>query len=298
MNDHIHYIQSLIESGGPEPQDYDKLDEWISTLYVALDAGTLPPNVMDRVRGAFSLILSPATMHGFAYTKPHGYAGDFEIIDRHYLTTIAADPQLATWDRYWHAGDAARAVRNRKEYFHNLLRCHSEFAGGRRISVLNIASGPARDVYDFLVSGTHDIHFDCIDNDPKAIAHATDLCANFSNHVSFTQKDVLRFRPKRQYDLVWSAGLFDYFSDRVFKLALERLLPAVATGGELVIGNFSTENPNIHWLRFCDWILNHRSNEHLIDLATAAGAQPEQVSVRQEPAGVNLFLHIRCKEEC
>ena len=292
MHDYIHYIQTLIERGGPQPEDYPALDAWISQLYIALDSGALPSDTIGHVRSAFASVLSPSTMHGFAYTKPYGYAGDFEIIDRHYLTDIASEPHLATWDRYWHAGAAACAVRNRKTYFHDLLRHHAEAAGGRRLNVLNVASGPARDVFEFLSGGTHDVHFECIEHDPRAIAHATNLCCGFSEQVTFVQADVLRFRPRRSYDLIWAAGLFDYFSDRVFALALRRLLPGVAPRGELVIGNFSIANPNIYWLRFCDWLLYHRSDEQLIALAAGAGAHPERIHVRQEPAGVNLFLHI------
>lgn len=292
MNDLMQYLQALIQRGGPQPDDYANLDQWISKFYIALDAGELPTDALDHVRRIIGDILSPRTMHGFAYTKPHGYAGDFEIIERHYLTHIAPEPHLAAWDHYWHAGAAARAVRNRKDYFHDLLRQHVEAAGGRRVSVLNVASGPARDVFEFLSSGTHDVHFECLDQDPKAIAHASNLCCGFSEQVTFVQADVLRFRPRQSYDLIWAAGLFDYFSDRVFKLALRRLLPGVAPDGQLVIGNFSVANPNIHWLRFCDWLLHHRNHDQLITLAAEAGAHPERIRIGHEPAGVNLFLHI------
>jgi extracellular factor (EF) 3-hydroxypalmitic acid methyl ester biosynthesis protein len=94
------------------------------------------------------------------------------------------------------------------------------------------------------------------------------------------------------YDVIWSAGLFDYFSDRTFKLLLRRLIPNIAPGGQLVIGNFSDSNPNHHWLHFCEWHLHHRSSEQLVRLALEAGAQHENVSIGKEPEGVNLFLHI------
>ncbi len=289
----IQYLEALVKRGGPQPGDYSDLDAWISRFYVALDTGELPIDAIDRVRRTVADILSPRTMHGFACTKPHGYAGDFEIIERHYLTHIAPEPHLATWDRYWHAGAAACAVRNRKTYFHDLLRHHAGAAQGRRVSVLNIASGPARDVFEFLSSGAHDFHFECIDQDPKAIAHASELCRGFSGQVTFLQSDVLRFRPRQSYDLIWAAGLFDYFSDRVFKLVLRRLLPGLAPGGELVVGNFSTANPNIQWLRFCDWLLYHRTHEELSALAVEAGAHRGHIRIGQEPGGVNLFLHIK-----
>jgi extracellular factor (EF) 3-hydroxypalmitic acid methyl ester biosynthesis protein len=293
MDHYIRYIQRLIERGGPELEDYPDLDIWVSQLHAAIDAGELSKEALGHVHRVFGEILTPRTMHGHAYTKPHGYAGDFEIIDRHYLSHVASQPHLAAWDRYWHASAAARAVRNRKDYFHDLVRQKAESAGGRTVRVLNVASGPGRDVFEFL-SGKHpDVHFECIDRDPKAIAYASSLCSAFSDQVTFVNTDVLRFRPRKSYDLIWAAGLFDYFSDRVFKIALRRLLPGVAAGGQLVIGNFSIANPNVQWLRFCDWLLHHRSREQLTALAIAAGVNPEQICIGQEPTGVNLFLHIR-----
>lgn len=292
MDHYIQYIQRLIERGGPQPADYAELDTWVSQLNAALDAGELSRDSLNRIHRVFGEILTPRTMHGHAYTKPHGYAGDFEIIDRHYLTHIASQPHLAPWDRYWHAGAAARAVRNRKDYFHLLLRQQAEAAAGRPVRVLNVASGPGRDVFEFVSGSKHNVHFECIDRDPKAIAYASKLCCGFSEQVTFVNADVLRFRPRRSYDLIWAAGLFDYFSDRVFRLALKRLLPGIAAGGQLVIGNFSVANPNVQWLRFCDWLLHHRTGDQLTSLAIAAGVRPEQIHVGQEATGVNLFLHV------
>src|SRR4051812_9364426 len=122
MDHYIRYIEKLIERAGPEPADYAELDTWVAQLNAALDAGALSRDALKHVHRVFGEILTPRTMHGHAYTKPHGYAGDFEIIDRHYLKHVATQPHLAAWDRYWHASAAACAVRNRKDYFHLILR--------------------------------------------------------------------------------------------------------------------------------------------------------------------------------
>jgi hypothetical protein len=42
-----------------------------------------------------------------------------------------------------------------------------------------------------------------------------------------------------------------------------------------------------------DWVLTHRVEKQLVELAREAGAAPGAISVQWEPAGVNLFLHIR-----
>lgn len=292
--DCLNYAASLVRRGGPELREYVETDAWISRFYASVDRGDMSEKHVDTLRSILGPVLSPSTMLGFAWRKPHGYSGDFEIIDRHYLNYIASDPHLANWDHYWHFNPAARAVRNRKAYFHQLLRRLYEARNGSRLSVLNIASGPARDVFEFCSSNGHGITFDCIDNDPKAIAYASQLCQGLTN-VKFCHGNALRIRPSRKYDLVWSAGLFDYFSDRIFKLLLRRLLPCVTTGGELVIGNYAITqpHPNLCWLRLTDWHLHHRSAEDLSRLATECGVSSTQVRIGAEPENATLFLHIR-----
>jgi hypothetical protein len=289
---YARYGDQLVKNGGPEPAQYADLDEWICHLYFESDFGRLNGQTLPAIRRVMAPVLSPATMHGWAYCKPHGYAGDFEIIDRHYLSYVCAERQLANWDRYWQAGPAACAVRNRKAYFHELLHKHLLVCNGRAVNVLNLASGPARDVFEFLSNVDADVRFDCVDHDRKAIDFASNLCRAFADRVTFIKSNVVRLHRGKQYDLIWAAGLFDYFNDSLFKRVLRRLLASMAPEGELVIGNFSPKNPNIAWLRFVEWHLHHRSEGQLRGLAIESGVHPNRIRIGQEPQGVNLFLHI------
>ena len=123
---------------------------------------------VNAVRAAFADALSTRTMQGFALRKPHGYAGDFEIIDRIYLRHITDDPSLKSWDTYYHQQSATKAVRNRKDYFHKLLDKQKETREASRI--LNVGSGPARCVFEWLgANATAQVAFECIDIDENAV---------------------------------------------------------------------------------------------------------------------------------
>jgi hypothetical protein len=290
---HVSYVRALVNRGGPTPAEYPETSEWIREFYAASDAGQFNGETLSAVRHIMAPVLSPRTMIGWAYLKPYGYSGDFEIIDRHYLNYICPDPHLANWDRYWQSSAAATAVRNRKTYFHNLLCERLQSQNSTCLNVLNLACGPARDVFEFFSETDRKIHFDCVDQDPNAITFASKLCSKFSDHVTFIQGNVVRLRSNRKYDVIWAAGLFDYFSDRLFKCVLRRLLALLNDRGELIIGNFSPGYPRIEWLRLCDWKLQHRNESELRALAAAAGAHAAQVEIGREPEGVNLFLHIK-----
>ena len=65
-------------------------------------------------------------------------------------------------------------------------------------------------------------------------------------------------------------------------------------GGEVIIGNFGDVNPSRNYMEIVgDWYLIHRSADQLMELARAAGAKMENVSIGSELEGVNLFLHVR-----
>ncbi len=195
------------------------------------------------------------------------------------------------WDAYFHSQGACRAVRNRKDYFHRLLDFHSARCSPLR--VLKLASGPGRCMFEWLSANkASNVSFDCIELDSDAIAFAADLNRDFLSCITFHQKNAIRFRPTQRYDLIWAAGLFDYFADNVFQSVLRRIVPAIEAGGELVIGNFSPANPSRAYMEFGGWSLHHRTAEALASLALGCGVAADSIRVGAEPEGVNLFLHI------
>ena len=82
MDKYLSYAKAMVEGGGPRPHEYSELDSWISQVYSSFDSGDFRTDFLTDLRSTLSPVLSPATMLGFASCKPHGYAGDFEIIDR------------------------------------------------------------------------------------------------------------------------------------------------------------------------------------------------------------------------
>jgi SAM-dependent methyltransferase len=292
MND-LEYIAALVAKGGPEPADYVELSRLIGQLHEELTAGPATDPKMQALRSALGDCLSTETLQGFALAKPYGYAGDFEIIDRIYRTQVSQRPDLAKWDRFFHHQAAPIAVRNRKAFFQTILTELAEHKCDAR--VLNVASGPGRCMHEWLCSHpNHRLSFHCVELDPKAIEFAVNLNGAFIDRVTFTQANALRWHPSSQFDLVWSAGLFDYFSDSLFIAALKRLTRAAAPGGEVIVGNFGVANPSRPYMElFGEWFLHHRSPEQLLRLASSAGFGNASCRIESEATGINLFLRIK-----
>ena len=294
QSDAVRLLRGLVAAGGPREAEYPLVDALMQQLFRMQQAHLLGEKELAGLQSIFDEEFLANTIHGYVYRKPLGYAGDFRLIDMIYTYHLFADGGYEGWDRYFHYHAATRAVRNRKAFFKQQML-------GKLVSpkaplhLLNVASGPARDLYELYSAIDPDMLVTtCVDIDADAIAFAADLCGSYAEQIIFQQRNILRFASAEKYDVIWSAGLFDYFEDRVFVMALKRLLTFLKPGGEILIGNFSEDNPTRGYMElFGEWFLIHRSREKLINLSLQAGVQPEHISVEQEPLGIYLFLKIQ-----
>ena len=284
------FIHNLVQKGGPDKNDYPLLDSMFQQFSQKTIQESLSKQQQASIYEAFGSALSPQTIQGWAYHKPLGYAGDFKIIEKIYNFHRSSDPQLAKWDDYFHAQKAPKAVRNRLSFFLDQL-WKTKTENPTATQVLNVASGPGRDMYEALqVIGASDVRIDCVDQDINAIEFAKNLCGQFRQNINFTHKNVFRFSTNSTYHLIWSAGLFDYFNDNLFKRTIRKLSKFLKPNGRMVIGNFSPDNPSRGYMELCEWKLIHRNQEHLRQLAKESGFEDHQIRVEQESEGINLFL--------
>ncbi|HKK73601.1 MAG TPA: class I SAM-dependent methyltransferase [Saprospiraceae bacterium] len=289
----LDFLDQILAKNGPDPEDYTVLNQYITRLDKDHKMGLLKSGKVEALKYQMENLLPKSSNLGWAQRKPLGYAGDHQVIDRMYRFQVSSNPKNCKWDIYFHRIQAAQAVRNRKTYFKNLLLRKTLLHSGT-FRVLNLASGPARDILEFLQENPGaDVHFTCVELDQRAIDFASELLDGYLDRVTFVQKNVFRYQTEQQFDLVWSAGLFDYFEDKVFVRLYRRLLSNVKPTGEIVIGNFHPRNESRPVMEILtDWYLHHRTEEQLAALAQEAGADLASLRVEQEPLGVNLFLRM------
>jgi SAM-dependent methyltransferase len=279
------FLTYLIKNGGPELHEYEEFNFIVKTL---------DPENLHEFREVINPILNVNTLIGRSYVKPFGYPGDFYLIDHIYSNHVNGDKKYRNWDIYYQNQEGTMAVRNRKDYFINqCINLAHKKNGEKRVLILG--SGPATDVNEFLNMYTeNDIRFDLVDFDQNAIDYSSHKNKKFEKLISYHKVNVLRFEPYMRYDLIWSAGLFDYFKDKHFVFLVKKYLNYLAEGGEFVIGNFSTENPSQILMEVVsEWYLNYRSREDLVRIAGEAGLLNGNVFVDAEALGVNLFLNIQ-----
>ena len=287
----IRLFDQLLLKGGPDPEDYEELNYALNSLPALLESGELEESELQEIVDSCPFLKTEATIMGHIRQKPFGYAGDFEIIDRIYQKDISEE--FSKWDAFSVNHLAAEAVRNRKDYFLTVMQQKLSFSN--HLELLNVASGPARDLCQLYNRIQPDsLETTCVEYDKRAISHAQKVCDHYLQHISIINENIFRFDTEEPYDVVWSAGLFDYFDNKTFVRVLRKFIKWTAEGGEIIVGNFSNDNPSRAYMEiFGDWQLEHRSPEELKRLALEAGAKPGQVEIDTEPLGINLFLRIR-----
>lgn len=244
-----------------------------------------------------------------AQTKPLGYAGDYEMMNMLYRPHAEGSSLFGRILNQCAATEtAARANINRVTYLADKLRtllASAKASGGERVRVASIGSGPGREI-EALLEGSPELgpYLDAmlIDQDPRAIAYCERRLAPIAERTGarlhFVRESVRRLlcggliaQTLGAQKMIYSAGLFDYLSDRSFAALLFTLYQGVAPGGQLLVGNVDIGNPTRYFMEyFAEWFLIHRSREQLLDKARTLRPSPQAFRVEAEPLGVNLFL--------
>jgi SAM-dependent methyltransferase len=279
-------VEEVFFKNGPDPEDYHEMLELVNALQ--------PEDIPD-FREVMQPILNPKTIIGFSYSKPFGYNGDFFIIEKIYQKYINPADKYRKWDEFFHTFPAAKAVVNRKTLAIEEFKKLNAKRHKRQKSVLILGSGPATEVYEYLQQVDYNqLHFDLLDLDKRSIAYAKNKHRNNLHFMHFVNENVVRFDPAKKYDLIWSVGLFDYFKDKHFVYLIKKYYDFVDADGEMIIGNFNSNNPSKKIMEVLgDWFLYHRTESQLRQFAMRAGVHHTKIEVAKEPLGINLFLKVK-----
>jgi SAM-dependent methyltransferase len=243
----------------------------------------------------------------WTYAKPYGYSGDFHIIDNIYNNKPATVGFDGLWDTYYLQMTACRATRMRKEKLKELIIETARCRNGRAVRIMDLASGPARGIKELLDADTQRIFsktvFDCFDQDQHAIDYASQLIGK-TPQVNFFQKNALRIALKKdvsqeipyQYDLIYSAGLFDYLDERIAVRLVSNLYKLLKPGGMMVIANFGEKRNNssaglMEWVT--EWYLIYRTENEFRRLFEQAGLLDSAFSVSLQDDEVVLYANVR-----
>src|SRR5262245_52677062 len=141
---------TLVESGGPRPSEYALLHAWLEAGARWITEGQLTFDTVIAFWRALGPDYLAGSLQGRALAKPHGYPGDFEIMDDIYSRRVSSDPRFHKWDVFFQRQPSPAAVRNRAPYLATCLRLAAA-RQTRPLRLLDLGCGPARHLAPFLL---------------------------------------------------------------------------------------------------------------------------------------------------
>lgn len=260
---------------------------------------------IDFLRQKLNHLIYQAPFADRVFNKPLGYAGDYEMMNLIYKQENVGKSLFARClHRYYIDEPAAQAVRNRADYLIGVItKALNQAQHDRPYRILSVACGPAMEWQKLLpqLSGlSGEVIVDLLDQDEQALLstqnHLRHLKIKHPVAVEFQfirkaiKNIIARGMDFKEYDLIYSAGLFDYLSDPVALMAANQLFKSLRPGGKLVIGNFNISNPSRGVMEYAlDWELIHRSEQDLLNLFKDTGGRQ---TIEKETLDINLFCVI------
>lgn len=242
-------------------------------------------------------------------TKPRGYAGDSEMMSMIYRDLYEGE---TIFKKLMHKHPietkSADAVRNRKRILTDLIQSmRDEMPEIRKnTKVLSVASGPARELENIIVSPQlcQEINLSLLDQDNDALLEASLCIRRIENRfgakinyrlINESVRTMLRIGDLNvlwgDFHFIYSMGLFDYLTTRVAQAVLEKLYHLLAPGGRMIIGNYHEKNPTKTYMDYWgDWVLYYRSEDDFLDIASGLTGCSKDIIF--ESSGCQMFLVI------
>jgi hypothetical protein len=264
----------------------------------------------DYTESQLTTELMGAPLWRQAYAKPLGYPGDYQVMDYIYQGSARGDTPFA---QVAHALGVliGQFVVKRKDFVREAIAAVAARRRGSGATVIaSLGAGPAQEIVELLQRdecGANPLTFILVDQDSGALrcAGRNLSAANAARRVKSPGRidlrhlSVLRLLREdnpadllAQPDMIYSAGLFDYFSDRTCRVLAGRLYDALPPGGLLLLGNMKAGTDMIWPLEMiADWSLTYRTADSVLSWADSLpGAE---IVLRTEATGYDYLLSVR-----
>jgi extracellular factor (EF) 3-hydroxypalmitic acid methyl ester biosynthesis protein len=241
------------------------------------------------------------------YTKPLGYAGDYQMVNQ-----MLDDPRQGPSTYFeiintaFLQSSVAVAHRNRIDILVNFLARMADKArrAGRPYRVLNVGCGPAVEVQRFLQTYPDPelLCFDLIDFSEETLDWTRERlasiigglgttvsvrCIRESVHQLIKRRVAGDMDDVREFDAVYCAGLFDYLSDKVCAKLLAHCAGRLRSGGHLLVTNVHISNPERSVMEhLLEWYVIHRDETKMESLLPEGIAE---FKIWSDATGVNVF---------
>jgi extracellular factor (EF) 3-hydroxypalmitic acid methyl ester biosynthesis protein len=233
-----------------------------------------------------------------SFEKPRGYAGDAVLLDYIYQETDLE--QVSSTGRavngYATMRPAACAVRHRRDYIAYQIDRACDGAGPAGGRVLSVACGHLREAQLSAAVRSGALgELVALDADAQSLALVDRAGLDNVRTLELSIGRLLAGRKRLgRFDLVYSAGLYDYLDDGLAERLTTRLFDCLEPGGRLLLSNFLPGVSDAGYMEtFMGWELLLRDLEDI--RCFGAGVDMDEVDswrVFEDPFGAIGYLEM------
>ncbi|MBC8327270.1 MAG: hypothetical protein H8E31_00815 [Planctomycetes bacterium] len=258
-------------------------------------------------------------MHGRAWEKPLGYAGDYRLMELGQMEGQEGDSLFAHFLHYvGKECSFGKTVTERGITARRAARELIEQATGP-VRIVSLACGPAvemRRLFQEIEAVHHPVELILIDQDLHALRDCHDAlaavllqrfpqgspvtlhCLHFSLRQIVAPKKGAETELVRtvlqDVDMIYSMGLYDYILQPLARRMVTCLYGMLKPGGRVFIGNLRRV-PDCSWVMeyALAWHLVYRTDEQMLDLSAEIQPPPDHAKVTKDATENCLFLDVR-----
>jgi len=271
--DFLDDVLSMIRSGMVEA-GMDKLGRDLHFLYASTSTAEWTDILNNYLlkHPLFELLMQdPLTARSFA--QPRGYAGDAVLLDMVYFPYKTDLNEVSELGRQLYkyttntslSKTLCRRIKAIANYIDNIS------ANTPNARVLSVASGHCREAsFSRALNNGELDRFVALDHDGGSLEVLQRDYGNLGlESLPMSVRDIVTGKLDiGEFDLIYSAGLFDYLGTRFAQKLTERLFDMLAPYGKLVLINIASDYEEIGYLEsYMNWCMIGRSHLETLELA-------------------------------
>lgn len=233
---------------------------------------------------------------------PEGYPGDHITLEYLYKGFPDSESLFGKYvDLYLVSRHLGVGVRERKNMLSKIIEDYI-FSNDCK-TILNIGCGSCRELYDIGIKlNSFDGEISCLDFDENALDFSKKTLVSRSidiDNISFVKMNVLKLTNSTfmrnnlgSFDLIYSAGLFDYIQDKGLKRIFNSLYENLNEGG-MIIAPFKDINEydvfDYHWLANWDAFFL-RTKDEVTSLINESINQTSMEILPSSSRAINFYI--------
>lgn len=242
------------------------------------------------------LLQDPLTYR--AFTRPRGYAGDAVLMDMIYYpneTDLSSTSLLGKKIYRYNANTPlSRTLYKRMKLISSYI---DNFAKEKpKANILSVASGHCRELtYSNAMKNKAVGRYVALDHDEATLGLLKNEYGDQGlETVLFSVSDIVRGKLNLgQFDLIYSAGLYDYLGNRFAQRLTEQLYKMLSPGGKLMLINIAPDYAEIGYLEsYMNWPMIGRGKQELLEIASELSSNEHAILNVYDGSLINSHYHI------